>query len=299
MSTKEKIKSKALYCFCLLGMCSILIGLAYFFFLRTINVDVMDGLKLSYTGESGLAKVSARNDFKDLNQRLSEFMDTVTYTVEPNEDLSNGDEITITAKYSHALAQTYHYKPVNTKTTVKVEGLNIRYESKDDIPEKYLDEIDKQMEDYLQKHRVAIFETEYPEEPHTSITLTETPVYSCFLKSKSKNNTDKVLTIYLLEFRYEGKQKNLYYLMSASPINDSNSTEDEDIYGEKAYLSNNEMDKESFNHYIDRIYSPKYTIETIMEFTVPDTVKDEAETADFDEIDQTEKTQEENAEKNL
>jgi len=89
MISKETIKSKAIYLVSLLLMCVGLILVAYFFFLRTIELDVTKNIRLYYSGENGRASVEAKSGEEDLNQRIQEFYDTLTYTIEPNEALSN------------------------------------------------------------------------------------------------------------------------------------------------------------------------------------------------------------------
>ena len=44
-------------------------------------------------------------------------------------------------------------------------------------------------------------------------------------------------------------------------INDSNEIDTHNIYGEKAYLTQDELDGKDFNGYVDRVYSSKYQIE--------------------------------------
>ena len=42
MMDKQKIENKFIYFICLLGMVTILVLIAYFFFLRNVEVDIMD-----------------------------------------------------------------------------------------------------------------------------------------------------------------------------------------------------------------------------------------------------------------
>lgn len=95
MMNKEAIQNKLVYFGALLGLCALLILVAYFFFLRTVKVDVMSSMRLIYEGENHDASVEAINTMEDINQRIQEFYNTIHYTVEPDTGLSNGDTITV------------------------------------------------------------------------------------------------------------------------------------------------------------------------------------------------------------
>ena len=50
---KQKIENKFIYFISLLGMVMILVLIAYFFFLRNVEVDIMDNAQYIYVGENG------------------------------------------------------------------------------------------------------------------------------------------------------------------------------------------------------------------------------------------------------
>ena len=52
---QDRIKDKALYFAGILSMCILLVSVAYFFFLRTIQIDLQKSISLHYTGENGMA----------------------------------------------------------------------------------------------------------------------------------------------------------------------------------------------------------------------------------------------------
>ena len=54
---KQKIENKFIYFISLLGMVMILVLIAYFFFLRNVEVDIMDNAQYTYVGENGNARV--------------------------------------------------------------------------------------------------------------------------------------------------------------------------------------------------------------------------------------------------
>ena len=78
---------------CLLSMICILVLIAYFFFLRNVEIDIMANAQYTYVGENGNASVTVSAKQGDLNQRTQDFLNSVQYEVSPNTDLSNGDTI--------------------------------------------------------------------------------------------------------------------------------------------------------------------------------------------------------------
>ena len=48
---KQKIENKAIYFMCLLSMICILVLIAYFFFLRNVEIDIMANAQYTYVGE--------------------------------------------------------------------------------------------------------------------------------------------------------------------------------------------------------------------------------------------------------
>lgn len=131
---KQKIENKAIYFMCLLSMICILVLIAYFFFLRNVEIDIMANAQYTYVGENGNASVTVSAKQGDLNQRTQDFLNSVQYEVSPNTDLSNGDTIHVTATYDEALANQYHYQPKSVETDVVVKGLANRYSALEDIP---------------------------------------------------------------------------------------------------------------------------------------------------------------------
>ena len=84
-------------------------------------------------------------------------------------------------------------------------------------------------------------------------------VYSAYLKSNQKNNSDRF--VYIVQMNYASEI--LYYMVCIPNINDSDSIDTHNIYGEKAYLTQDELDGKDFSGYVNRIYSLKYQIEQI------------------------------------
>lgn len=257
----EKIKNKLIYFISLGCMCAILVLIMYNFFYRTIEVDVMKNVKLVYTQENGTASVTVENASIDINKRTEEFLSCVEYSVTPNKNLSNGDTIHVTATYDESLADQYHYKAVNTEADFIVEGLNNRLESKDYISNKYLDKINKSALEYINEHADEIYLLDYEEDSSVHF-VSSTPLYEAFLKSNS-TQSDRVVSLCKLDYELRDETVSIYYLVCVPDINDSEEVQTQNIYGEKAYLSQEEKDNSQFEQYVQRVFSNKYSIQKI------------------------------------
>lgn len=271
----EAVKNKMVYFVALLFMCMGLFFMAYFFFLRTIEIDVTKDIDLIYVGEEGKAKVEAKCSAVDINQRMQKFYDSIEYTITPDKNLSNGDTITVKATYDPLLAQQYHYKPIHEERKIVIKGLPHRYEGLIKIPNEYLERIQKVSDAYIQKEKDKIFETEFDLNKKDRVKLIQQQaVYSAFMHSTSNEKTDRIVTMYHLEFEWDGKGYSLYYVVCVPEINDSQEINEKDIYGQRAYL----VEGEAYSEYIHRIYGSHYHIEASMkpeEETDPSLKKDE------------------------
>ena len=132
---KQKIENKTIYFISLLSMVCILVLIAYFFFMRNVEIDIMENAQYSYVGENGNASVVVNPKQGDLNQRMQDFLNSVKYEVSPNTDLSNGDTIHVTATYDEALDRCeYSIKieyPVNTFKGQTIEKVYLYYIGQD------------------------------------------------------------------------------------------------------------------------------------------------------------------------
>ena len=263
MKREERIKNKIIYFIALFIICSGLFLMSYFSFLRTIEVDMTKKVKITYTGEQGRAKAEAKCAMTDLNQRLQSFYDSIEYDIEPNENLNNGDVIRVHATYDEDLAQEYHYKPVHLEKEFTVKGLYNRYENYGQIPKPYVKKIFKEMDRYLNDKKREIFQIEFSK-PKAKPDVVESPVvYSAFLNSKSSEKTDRMVNIYRLVYEFEEQTYVLYYLISIPEINDSQEIQEQDIFGQKAYLTESSEGVESYDGYVQRLFGNQYEIETI------------------------------------
>ena len=253
---KQKVENKFIYFISLLGMVMILVLIAYFFFLRNVEVDIMDNAQYTYVGENGNASVVVSAKQGGLNQRMQDFLNSVEYEVSPNSNLSNGDTIHVSATYDEALANQYHYQPKSVETDIVVEGLANRYHSLQDIPKALIKEGRSAALDYVKENQESIYKLDGKEEKTPGLEKMKI-VYSAYLKSNQKNNSDRFT--YIISMNYSSEI--LYYMVCIPNINDSNEIDVHNLYGEKAYLTQDELNNKDFSGYVDRVYSSKYQIE--------------------------------------
>lgn len=257
---KEVLKNKCIYFFALSSMCLVLAFVAYLFFLRQIDVNVMTNAQFQYIGENGGASLKVINATNDLNQRTQEFMESVVYEVSPNTNLSNGDIVHVKATYSHEVAEQYHFHPTHIEQDFVVEGLNDRYENIEDIDKDYLKNIQQSCKDYIKKHQNQIYQLD-GEDQKSERLVNQKVVYSAFLKSKTTKSSDRYIEMYELQYEMNDTKDTILYVVCVPEINDGNIVQIQDIYGEKAYLNEEELNQEAYGNYINRVFANKYDIE--------------------------------------
>ena len=255
---KKKIRDKSFFFVWMACLIFSLFFIAYFFFLRTSEVDVTKHIILQYSGENGSASLRVRSEEISVNQRLQDFYDSLRFTATPSEDLSNGDTVTITVEYDHELAQQYHLEPINVVRTITVEGLPDRYENAAAIPQELLSSLSAHADAYLE--------------------LTD--------------NSDRLITVYRLdahgwvnrsddEKNLEELSSTIYYMVVFPSINDSGMIADANAYGEKLLVSidadaSEEEREDALSSYLQRKGRNGYVVEQVNETTQDPTTEDPA-----------------------
>ena len=89
-------------------------------------------------------------DYDMTRADVSEFINDVSYSIDKTENLSNGDEVTVTATYSEQTAKALKIKVTEDTMTITVEGLIERYKDGDDISKDDLNSITAAMEEKAQ-----------------------------------------------------------------------------------------------------------------------------------------------------
>ncbi len=82
--------------------------------------NIEDDIKLDPQAEKD-ALSEIKNE--DRKVEVKNFLESITYTADKTDNLSNGDEISITAEYDEALAEVLKLEIIGVKTKYKVSGL--------------------------------------------------------------------------------------------------------------------------------------------------------------------------------
>ncbi len=270
---KEAIKNKLFYFICLGAMTFFLVFVADFFFLREANIDVTSNVQISYTGVNGNATAEVMETAGDINQRTQALLDTVNYTVEPNTGLSNGDTILVSASYDEKIAAQYHYNVINVQKEIIVEGLSDRYPNIASINEEYLADMQSAADQYVDNNIENIFLLEYEEYDVRDWNEEDSQcVYSAFMSSNNSPSGDRMIYIYQLDYHNEENEDQeseepsvltVYYLVCIPNVNDSDTVDEQNIFGERVYFTETERAELNFEAYANRVFGRSYTIEAI------------------------------------
>lgn len=249
----------------IMAMLIIIVGLSlisYCLFIRVNQVDICEYLVVEYSGESGNAKAKASLSQKNFNERIQYFMDNVEFEVTPNENLKNGDIITVEAIYDEEIADRYHIKPINYKKTLAVNDLAQRIEDVKDIPHSFLLEINDKGQNYLTKyHDDIINDFNLINKDDTNINDI-TLLSRLFMNSKSNTYGDMIVDVYQIQASNGNEIETLYYLIFYREINDSFKIYDENVFGEKCFV-NKDSDNDTVIKEVIKKYSKNYQCDII------------------------------------
>lgn len=120
---------------------------------RRTEIDLTSACKVTFEGVSGsgTATINCSPDYDHSNEKISIFMNGVSYSIDKNGSLENGNKITLQASFSEATAESSKIKPVNTKRTYTVKGLEKAYLGFADVPEKLSGKFEAASKAYLEK----------------------------------------------------------------------------------------------------------------------------------------------------
>ncbi len=108
-----------------------------------IEVDLTEHIIMEYSGENGngVAKIKSNDLGLDLsNENYQKFSESMSYTIDPDTNLWNGNDIHITVSYNEGYCRAAGLKPINAETVFMVEGLQTPKLSSDNIPPAMQDE---------------------------------------------------------------------------------------------------------------------------------------------------------------
>ncbi|MBP3853437.1 MAG: hypothetical protein J6D18_02595 [Erysipelotrichaceae bacterium] len=259
----QTIRNKLIFFASFLAMITLLVSVAYLGFLRKVQVDVMSGMVVEYSGENGNASVEITNSGNNINQRAQAFYETVTYEVQPAANLKNGDILHIKASYDQSVADQYNFEPVNTETDLTVEGLVDQYASLDQIDPDYVEEIFREADEYVEDQAGEIFRVEIDDKARNPRLVQTETVYQAFLKSKTLSTDDRMIAIKRLTYEYREQTVELTFMVVVPQINQSNEVQRQDIYGEKVNLTLEEQQGQLYAEYVQRLYQQRFDIQPV------------------------------------
>lgn len=272
---KDIVKSKTMTVLCMIGIFASLYFTFYALFFRTVDVDITQDIRIVYEGESGSASVKIFNPSDNYNQRIQEFMDTVTYQVTPNKNLKNGDTLSISTKYDQKVLDRYHIQPVGLKREVKVEKLPERITNVQELSLTFLEELNKKGDAYLKKNMTMILADDFTDfHIKSKPTLVENKkMYRLFLDAVSNVQKDKIIDIFAIKAKgeinvsstnekLETKESIIYYMVTYNEINTAQTIRDGNMYGEKMIIKGNENlgNEKEFKAFMNSKYGAQYKL---------------------------------------
>lgn len=119
-------------------------------FFNYTEIDLAKNITCEFAGKDGEGYISDINndiDYDKNNQQLASFVADTRLDYETSYELSNGDEITITVKYSEATAKASKIKVTNNSKTIKVKGLIERYKNAEALPNDLIEKLESEAQD--------------------------------------------------------------------------------------------------------------------------------------------------------
>ena len=106
-----------------------------------VQIDLFEDISVEYKGTSPFAKADIINESDD------SFVKRVKFSVEPSDNLSNGDIITILAQYDTDKAAEVGYEVKEDEQTIIVSGLDRFVMDINELPEDIKQELEQQAQD--------------------------------------------------------------------------------------------------------------------------------------------------------
>ena len=105
-------------------------------FFNKIEIDAFQNMVLSYDGYNGAGEAYIEEyniDYDMTNENLASFVNTISFDIENNGQLSNGDKVTVRANYSQETAKQLKVVLKEETKEFDVSGLTVKYQSASEI----------------------------------------------------------------------------------------------------------------------------------------------------------------------
>lgn len=166
-------------------------------FFNENNLDLMSGVSFNFAGESGSGYITNfDNDvtYDRDNDHMQDFMNHVRFDYDHRRNLSNGDEVTITARYSHALAKKYKIHVMRNSKSYKVSGLVYRFVNGKKIK--------KSIRKAIEKDADAAFKNYFEEKRGNNPGYSYVRHSYWFGKNRDAQTGDYAVGVYRVTYRY-------------------------------------------------------------------------------------------------
>ena len=163
-------------------------------FFNYTSIDLGKNITVEFTGKDGsgyIKDVESNIDYDKNNSDLSNFVSSTYTDYDFSGDLSNGDKITVTIKYSEELAKANKIKVTNDSKTFTVKGLIEKFKDSSKIPEKVITQLKKEADKNIKNRYKDGYSFTYNHEFNSL----------WFAKGEDDDN-DSVIAIYKIDETY-------------------------------------------------------------------------------------------------
>ena len=165
-----------------------------FFKTKNGKITIGKNITVEFTGKDGsgyIKDVESNIDYDKNNSDLSNFVSSTYTDYDFSGDLSNGDKITVTIKYSEELAKANKIKVTNDSKTFTVKGLIEKFKDSSKIPEKVITQLKKEADKNIKNRYKDGYSFTYNHEFNSL----------WFAKGEDDDN-DSVIAIYKIDETY-------------------------------------------------------------------------------------------------
>ena len=223
---------------------ALIVGVSIYNAVKRTPIDLTKQCEVSFEGVSGegQARISCEPDYDHTNSDIEMFVNDVTYSVEKDGKLKNGDKVVVKAQYSEATADSCKLKVENTEKEFVVEGLEVVYKKFAEVPKK----VSGQFESEAQKALDKYLKQEYTDSFfNDDVSIESTKLIAVYYMYNDYDQSGKAYYLYrasLLETEEEYSEKFVEYYYV--PITDINTREDVDfknLSARKLYMYADEL----------------------------------------------------------
>ena len=115
-------------------------GIGYYIwddYLNYTNIDLAKNISLTYKGISGEAyidDVTNNVEYDKSNKEIADFVNSIEYNYSKDENLENGDSVTVTTVYNKDTADKLKLHVTSASKVIKVENLIHRFKEAKEVP---------------------------------------------------------------------------------------------------------------------------------------------------------------------